>query len=131
MAREVEHFGLQRDVLEQRVEPLAGQRRDLDVEHVAAHLLDHDLVAEKLGAHPVRVGAGLVDLVDRDDHRHAGRLGVVDRLDRLRHHAVVGRDHQHHDVGHLRAAGAHRGEGGVAGRVEEGDQLPPFGVVTW
>jgi hypothetical protein len=48
---------------------------------------------------------------------------VVDRLDRLRHHAVVGRDHQNGDVGRLRATGAHCGEGGVAGRVDEGDLL--------
>ena len=128
---EVEHLGLQRDVLEQRVEPLAGQRRDLDVEHLAAHLLDHHLVVEELGAHPVRVGAVLVDLVDRHDHRHARRLGVADRLDRLRHDAVVGGDHQHHDVGHLRAAGAHGGEGGVARGVEEGDRARRSSVVTW
>ena len=48
-------------------------------------------------------------------------LGVVDRLDRLRHDAVVGGDDEDGDVGHLRAARAHRGEGLVAGRVEEGD----------
>src|SRR5205807_747126 len=39
----------------------------------------------------------------------------------LRHDAVVGGDHQHHDVGDLRAPGTHGGEGLVAWRVEEGD----------
>src|SRR3712207_2955656 len=34
---------------------------------------------------------------------------------------VTGRDHQHHDVRHLRATGPHGGEGRVAGRVEEGE----------
>jgi hypothetical protein len=62
---------------------------------------------------------GLVDLVDRDDHRHSGRLGVVDRLDRLRTKAVIGRDHQNDDVGDVGAAGAHLGERLVARRVEE------------
>ena len=33
-----------------------------------------------------------------------GGLGVIDRLDRLRHHAVVGGHHQHDDVGDLGAA---------------------------
>ena len=51
------------------------------------------------------------------------RLGVIDRLDGLRHDAVVGGDHQDDDVGDLGAAGAHGGEGGVAGRVDEGDLL--------
>ena len=67
------------------------------------------------------IGVRLVDLVDGDDDRNLGRLGVIDRLDGLRHDAVVGRHHQHHDVGHLGAARAHRREGGVAGRVDEGD----------
>ena len=77
----------------------------------------------ELGADPFRVGALFVDLVDRDQHRHVGRAGVVDRLFGLRHDAVVGGDHHDHHVGDLGAAGAHRGEGGVARGVEEGDRL--------
>ncbi len=42
---------------------------------------------------------------------------------RLRHDAVVGRDDEHDDVGDIRAAGAHGGEGGVAGSIEESDAL--------
>ena len=66
-------------------------------------------------------GVGLVDLVDRHDHRHLRGLGVIDRLDGLRHHAVIRRDHQDHQIGDLRAARAHRGKRRVAGRVDEGD----------
>jgi hypothetical protein len=77
----------------------------------------------ELAAHAVGVGAVDIDLVDRDHHGHAGSLGVVDRLDGLRHDAVVGSDHDHRDVGDLRAAGAHGREGLVAGRVEEGDRV--------
>ena len=96
-------------------------RRDFDVEHVAAERFDLDLVLQQLGAHALGLGVRLVDLVDRDDDRNLGGLGVIDRLDRLRHDAVVGRDHQDDEVGDLGAARAHRGEGGVAGRVDEGD----------
>ena len=49
-------------------------------------------------------GLGLVDLVERDDHGHAGGLAVVDGLDGLRHDAVVGGDNEHDDVGDIRAA---------------------------
>ena len=56
-----------------------------------------------------------------------GGLRVVDRLDRLRHHAVVGRHHDHGDVRDLGAAGAHGGERLVARSVEEGDRA---GVVV-
>jgi len=46
---------------------------------------------------------------------------VVDRFDGLRHDAIVCRHDQDRDVGDLRASGTHRGEGGVAGSVEERD----------
>ena len=78
---------------------------------------------QKIGPHFLRVGLVLVDLVDRHDHRHLGGLGVVDRLDRLRHHGVIRRDDQHHDIRDLSPARAHRGKGRVAGSVKEGDKL--------
>jgi hypothetical protein len=55
---------------------------------------------------------------DHDLHMRCG-LGVIDRFDRLRHEAVVGRNHQHHDVGDIRAARAHSGERGVARRIDK------------
>ena len=58
-------------------------------------------VLGQLGLDAVRVGVGLVDLVDRDDDRHLGGAGVVDRLERLGHDAVIGGDDEHGDVGHL------------------------------
>ena len=64
---------------------------------------------------------GSVDLGDGDDDLDLRRLGVVQRLDRLRHDAVIRRDDEHDDVRDVRAAGAHRGEGGVARSVEESD----------
>ena len=42
--------------------------------------------------------------------------------------AVVGRDHQDDDVGHLGAAGAHGGERLVARRIEEHDVAPSRAV---
>ena len=99
-----QNFGLQRDRLEQFVQTLAGVGRDFDVLHVAGHLLDDHFVLQQVGAHLVGVRLGLVDLVDRHDHRHLGRLGVVDRLDRLRHDGIIGRNHQHHDIRDLGTA---------------------------
>ena len=51
---------------------------------------------------------------------------MIDRFPGLRHDAVVGRHDQHDDVGDLGAAGAHHGERGVAGRVEEHDAACRF-----
>ena len=64
-----------------------------------------------------------VDLVDGDDDRRLRRLGMADRLDRLLHDAVIGRDDQHHDVGDIGAARTHRGKGLMARRIDKGDLL--------
>ncbi len=99
--------------------PLLGG--DVDELRLAAELLGDQAVLGELGAHPLRVGALLVHLVDRDDDRHAGRVGVVDRLGGLRLHAVVGRDHQDDQVGRLGTTGTHGGERLVTRGVDEGD----------
>ena len=70
-----------------------------------------------------RVGVRMIALVDRHDDRDLRGLGVAQRFERLRHHAVVRRDDQHDDVGDVRAARAHGAERRVAGRIEEGDLL--------
>ena len=97
-------------------------RRHLDDDRVAAPLLGHELLLGELLAHAVGSAFSRSILVTADDDRHLGRLGVADRLDRLRHHAVVGRDHEDRDVGGLRAAGAHGGERLVTRRVDERDR---------
>ena len=51
---QVEDFRLQRDRLGQLVEAGPLGRGDLDVLRLAAHLLDHDLVAEQFLAHAAR-----------------------------------------------------------------------------
>src|SRR5215218_7080997 len=114
--------GDQQDGLDQGVEVLLGLGRDVDELDLAAVLLGHQVVLGELLADPGRVGLGLVDLVDRHHDRHPGRLGVVDRLDRLGHDAVVGGDHQHRHVGDGRAACPHGGERLVARRVDERHQ---------
>ena len=55
---------------------------------------------------------------------------MVDRLNRLRHDAVIGGDDKDDDVGDGGAAGAHRGEGGVPWGVDEGDLLAVDGLLV-
>ena len=109
------------DGLQQAVDVQALLGGDVDEHGVAAVLLGHQAVLGELTAHLGRVGALDVDLVDRDHDRHVGRLGVVQRLDRLRHHTVVGRDHEDRDVGRLGTTGTHGGERLVTRGVDEGD----------
>ena len=80
--------------LQKLIDVLALDRGDVDEDRVAAPLLRHQAAIGELLLDPVGLRIGLVNLVDGDDHRHLGRFGVVDRLERLRHHAVVGGDDQ-------------------------------------
>ena len=67
-----------KDHLDQLVEPDPRLGRDRDERHVAAVLLDHDAGLGQLGLDPVRVGVGLVDLVEGDDDRDLGRFRAAD-----------------------------------------------------
>ena len=89
----------------------------------AAHGFNLHLVLKQCLLNQQRVGVGAVTLVDGNDQRHVGRLGVGDGFLGLGHDAVVGSDHQNHHVGDVGATGTHLGKGGVARGVEEGDQL--------
>ena len=118
---EIEQFGLQRDRLQQLVEVRVLRGGHRHGERFAAELFHLHVMLQQFLHHALRIRLGLVDLVDRHDDGGLGRLGVPDRLDRLRHDAVVGGDDEHDDVGDLGAARAHRGEGRMARRIDERD----------
>ena len=113
--------GRQDDSLQQVVEvgPLLGG--DIDEHGVAAVLLRHEAVLGQLATDLVRLCVRLIDLVDRHDDRNVRSLGVVNRLNGLRHNAVVCGHHEDGQVRRLRTAGTHGGERLVARGIEEGD----------
>ncbi len=111
---------MQQNCLDQTVEPGPPGGGHFHILRLAAHLLDHDLVAEQLGADAVRIGVRLVHLVDRYDDRRIRRLGVANCLNGLRHHAIIGRYNQHDDIGDAGAARPHRGERLVTRGVDKG-----------
>ena len=119
----VGHLRGQQHHFKQVVDALTELGRDLADDGVAAPLLGYDVVLGQLLEHAVRVRARLVDLVDRHDNRHLGCLGVVDRLDGLRHDAVIRRNDQDRNIGYLRAARTHGRERCVARGIQEGDLL--------
>src|SRR3546814_1333624 len=88
-----------------------------------AHVLDHYLMLQQALTHPLRIGVFLVDLVDGNDHGHARSLGMIDRLNRLRHQPVTGGHHQNDDIRHIGATRAHFGEGLVPRRIKEGEDV--------
>src|SRR5690606_16514634 len=69
----------------------------------------------------VRVGLRLVDLVHCNHDGHAGSLGMLHGFLGLRHHAVIGRHHQNHDIGGLGTTRTHPGKSRVTRGIEEGN----------
>jgi hypothetical protein len=118
---QVFEFGNDLKLLDHLVDANALECRHLDDDRVTAPRLGNEFVLGELSQHALWVSVVLVDLVDCHHDRHVGRPRVVDRLDRLRHQAVVGRDHQHHDVGRIGTSGTHLRERSVAWGVEERD----------
>ena len=49
---------------------------------------------------------------------------MLDGLFCLRHHTIISRHHQNHDVGRFGTPRSHCSKGGVTGGIEEGDHAP-------
>src|SRR6059036_1644700 len=122
---ELQDLGLERGHLEELVDARPLLRRRRDVDRLAPPLLRDEAMVGQLTLDALGIGLGLVDLVHDDEDRHVRRSRVVDRLDGLRHDAVVGGHHEDDDVGRLGAAGAHRRERLVPWRVQERNLAVP------
>ena len=116
--RQLEQRGLQ------RLETLAGARRQ--PHHRAAR---EERAGDELGdlllGDRLRRRVGQVALAERHDSaRHAEQPADLEVLARLRHHRLVGRDHQYHGVDAV-CAGQHVAhEALVPGHVDEGGHDP-------
>ena len=98
--------------------------RDGHHDGISAVLLGDEPVLHQLLLDALGICPGLIDLVDGDDDRHIRRLRVVDCLDRLRHHAVIRRDHEDRNVRDLRTARTHCCKRLMSRRIEEDNLLP-------
>ncbi len=90
-------------------------------DRIAAPFLRNQFVFGELLLHAVGIGIRFVHFVDGYDDRHARSLGMVDRLDGLRHNAVVRRDDQNDNIRNLCAARTHGRKRFMARRVDKRD----------
>lgn len=97
--------------------------RHVDENRIAAPFFRYKLIFCQFLLDFIRVGFRFVDFVDCHNDRQPRRFGVVDRFNRLRHHAVVSRNDDDRNVGQLRSARPHRRKRLVTRRVEERDLL--------
>ena len=70
---------------------------------VPAPLRGHQADFRKLALHAIKLSVGLINFIDGHDDGYFRGSRVINGLLRLRHDAVVGSHHQHHDVGNFRA----------------------------
>ena len=118
---QVLQIGNQADHFHQQVQVGVLLRRNIDEDRLAAPVFRNQSTIRQLLLHAIRQSIRLVDLVDGNNDRNLRRLRVIDSFQRLRHHAVIRRDHEHNDIRHLRSARTHAGERFVTRRIEEHD----------
>ena len=75
----------------------------------------------KLILDPFRIGVFAIDLVYGNHQRNTSSLGVLNRLDSLRHDTVIRSNYKNHYVGRLCAACSHRRKRRVSWCIEERD----------
>ena len=121
-------FGLQRQFFEQIIKSGFLQRRNFHILNLAAHRLNDDLMLQQALTNTLRICAFFVHLVDRNDHRDASGLTMLNCFDRLRHQTVIGRDHKDDNIGNAGAALAHLRECFVARCVKERNYAAIFGL---
>ena len=117
----LQNFGFEQDGFEQCIDVQAFFSGNVDKLYIAAPFVRHDFVSSQLLADTLRVGGFFIDFVDGNHHRYARSFSVGNRLDGLRHHAVVGCNHKNHDIGCFRTARTHSGKRFVTRSIQEGN----------
>ncbi len=121
---QIHHFRLQKHHLEQVIDSRSARCRNFADDSFAAPIFRGQVALLELLLHLVDVRRRQIDFVNcHHDFDVRRGLGVIDRLDRLRHDTIVCRHNQDDNVGDVRTACAHRGKRGVTGRVDERDVL--------
>ena len=118
---QLQNFGFEQDGFEQGVDIDAFFGGNVDKLYIAAPFVRHDFVRGQLLADTLWVGGFFIDFVDGNYYRHARGFGVGNRLDGLRHHAVVGCDHENHNVGCFCTTRTHGGKCFVTRSIQEGN----------
>lgn len=88
---------------------------------IAAPFFGNQVVVGQILFNSFDVWRRLIDLIDSNDDRNAGCLGMVNGFDCLRHDTVVSSHYEDRDIGRHSASCTHSRESFVAGRIEEGD----------
>jgi hypothetical protein len=110
-------------IISRSVDALLRGRGNFDGDGVAAPRFGTQPLFLQLFLDAIGFAVGRSHLVDGDEDRDLRGFGMVDRLNRLGHDAVIGGHHQHGDIRDVGAPRPHLRECLVAGGVQERDGL--------
>ena len=111
----------QQDRLQQILNALARLCRHGNKLRISAPVSCNQLILGQLLLYALNVCGGLINLIHGNNDLDAGCLCMVNRLNGLRHYAVVRCHHKDCNIRSVRAAHTHGGEGFMSGRIQEGD----------
>ena len=112
-------IGGQQDGLQQPIHIDVLLSRNIDKHGVTTIFFWHQTILGQLATDLLRGRAGLINLIDRNHDRHVGSLGMVDGFHGLRHHTIVGGNHQHRNVGGFCTTSTHGGKCLVTRGIQE------------
>ena len=118
---QLEDISRQQDGIQQVVDTLTGLGGNLDHLCLAAPVRGNEAVLCQLLLYSVRICAGFIDLVDSNYDLDIGCLRMVDRLDGLRHNAIIRCYNEYGDIRGIRTTHTHGRESFMTGRIEECD----------
>ena len=121
---QIEHFRFQQNLFEEQFDIFTAARGYFHGLKLASPLLHQDALVGELLTNTIGICFRFINLVDGDNDRHAGRPCVADCFECLRHHIILSRNDQNHDVCQLRTARTHCRKGFVARCIEKCDFFP-------
>src|SRR5262249_17978962 len=117
------HFSDQQDIFQQLVDTDALARRDRNADDLSTIFFDYDANFCQLLLNTVRVSIRLIYLIECDNNRYIGSLGVVDGFDCLGHDTIVSGYNDNRNMGNLSTTRTHSGKCFVAGSIQESNFL--------
>ena len=122
---QLKNLSLQINDFQKPIQVGAVDGRNSDHFNLPAPLHRIESIFGQLAKDPLNVaigGFGLVNLVQSNHDGHTSRLGMVDGFHGLRHHTVIGGNHQNDHVGDFSPPSSHFGERFVTRSIDESDR---------
>lgn len=118
------HFGNQQNIFQQIIDTQLLLGRHGNHDGVTAVFFRNQSMLHEFLLDVIRICSGLIDLIDGYNNGNLGRFGMIDRLNRLGHNAVIGSHDKNRNIRNLGTACTHCRKRFMARCVKEYNFLP-------